>query len=135
MRPRSAGPQSQRTAISPPMRRRSSDLSEVGRLFRAKLRHLREQERPAADRARRRSSAIRRVESPAIRRRARLEAVEDEPAEDEILRPIEVARLLNVRPKTIGRWAANEGLPCIRTIGGHRRYFWADVAAWLDRED
>jgi excisionase family DNA binding protein len=110
-----------------------SELTEIGRLFRAKLRYLREQERPAADRARRTAAASRRRESHTSRR-ARLEAVKDEPTEDELLRPIDVARLLNVSPKTIGRWAANEGLACIRTIGGRRRYYWADVAAWLDRE-
>jgi excisionase family DNA binding protein len=55
-------------------------------------------------------------------------------SEDELLRSIEVARLLNVSSKTIARWAADEGLPCIRTIGGHRRYYWADVAEWLERE-
>jgi excisionase family DNA binding protein len=109
------------------MRRHPSELSEVGRLFRAKLRSQREQDRPADDRQKRPSLAS--------RRRARLEAVEDEPSEDNLLRTMEVARLLKVSPKTIGRWAANEGLPCIYTIGGQRRYYWGDVAAWLDRED
>jgi predicted DNA-binding transcriptional regulator AlpA len=107
-------------------RRSEAELTEVGRLFRAKLRYLREHERPA-ERARR--------PSPVSRRRTRLEAVEDEPAEDQLLRAIEVARLLNVSPKTIGRWAAHDGLPCIYTIGGYRRYYWGDVAAWLDRDD
>jgi hypothetical protein len=40
------GPLSQRADMSPRMRRRPSELSDVGRLFRAKLRYLREQERP-----------------------------------------------------------------------------------------
>jgi excisionase family DNA binding protein len=102
-------------------------LTEIGRLFRAKLRQLREQERATAD--------IRRRPSLVSRRRAQLEAVENEPAEDQLLRAIEVARLLNVSPKTIGRWAANQGLPCICTVGGQRRYYWADVAAWIDRDD
>jgi excisionase family DNA binding protein len=61
--------------------------------------------------------------------------VEDERHADELLRAIEVARLLNVSPKTIGRCTADEGLPGIRTIGGQRRYYWADIVAWLDRED
>jgi excisionase family DNA binding protein len=113
----------------------SNELREIRRLFRAKLRYLREQER-AEKEARQELPAERpRRASPFLRRRARLEALEDQPGEDELLRVIEVARLLNVSPKTIGRWAADEGLPCIYTIGGHRRYYWGDVAAWLDRED
>jgi excisionase family DNA binding protein len=56
-----------------------------------------------------------------------------EPAEDQLLRGIEMARLLNLGSKTIVRWTA-KALPCIRTIGGQRRYYWGDVAAWLDRE-
>jgi excisionase family DNA binding protein len=109
------------------MRLTPDELTEIGHLFRAKLRYLREQQRQAVGGTRRRS--------PASRRRALLEAVENEPEDDQLRRAIEVARLLNVSPKTIGRWAADEGLPCIRTIGGQRRYCWADVAAWLDRED
>jgi excisionase family DNA binding protein len=116
------------------MRRRTADLSEIGRLFRAKLRYLREQERPTKKARPERPAERQRRWSPASRRRARLEAVQDEPEDDQLLRAIEVARLLNVSAKTIGRWAANAGLPCIRTIGGRRRFYWADVAAWLDRE-
>jgi excisionase family DNA binding protein len=112
----------------------STELTENGRLFRAKLRHLREQERPAKQARPERPPEAQRRPSPASRRRARLEAVEDEPEDDQLLRAIELARLLNVSPKTIARWAADEGLPCIRTVGGHRRYHWADVATWLDRE-
>jgi len=34
----------------------------------------------------------------------------------------DVARLLHVSPKTVGRWAKEGRLPFIRTLGGHRRY-------------
>jgi hypothetical protein len=83
------------------MRRRSSDLSEIGRLFRSKLRYLRERERAAKKGGPERAAEKARRRSPVLRRRARLEAVKDEPYADELLRAIEVARLLNVSPKTI----------------------------------
>src|SRR6266566_10129089 len=34
----------------------------------------------------------------------------------------EVAELLHVSPKTVARWAKEGKLPCMRTLGGHRRY-------------
>ena len=39
----------------------------------------------------------------------------------------ESARLLNVSPKTVNRWAAQGLLPCIVTMGGHRRFRRDDV--------
>jgi excisionase family DNA binding protein len=39
----------------------------------------------------------------------------------------ESARLLNVSPKTVSRWAARGLLPCIVTIGGHRRFRREDI--------
>lgn len=41
---------------------------------------------------------------------------------DEYLRTSEVARLLHVSPKTISRWAKEERIPFVRTLGGHRRF-------------
>ena len=38
------------------------------------------------------------------------------------LRTAEVARLLHVSPKTISRWAKEEKLPFVMTLGGHRRF-------------
>ena len=38
------------------------------------------------------------------------------------LRTAEVARLLHVSPKTISRWAKEEKLPFVKTLGGHRRF-------------
>lgn len=45
----------------------------------------------------------------------------------EFLTPGEVARLLHVSPKTISRWASQGLLPCLVTLGGHRRFRREDV--------
>ncbi|HYX43829.1 MAG TPA: helix-turn-helix domain-containing protein [Acidimicrobiales bacterium] len=47
----------------------------------------------------------------------------------EYLRPSEAAKLLHVSPKTIDRWAADGRIPCIVTLGGHRRFRIDDVLA------
>lgn len=39
----------------------------------------------------------------------------------------QVARLLHVSPKTISRWAARDMIPCVVTLGGHRRFDPEDV--------
>jgi excisionase family DNA binding protein len=46
----------------------------------------------------------------------------------ELLTTAEVAALLGVDPKTVARWAKNGKLRCIKTLGGHRRYFAEDFA-------
>lgn len=43
------------------------------------------------------------------------------------LTPAEVARVLHVSPKTISRWARHGMLPCLVTLGGHRRFSRVDV--------
>ena len=50
-------------------------------------------------------------------------------AEGHYLTPGEVARILHVSPKTISRWAAQGLLPCVVTLGGHRRFRPEDVDA------
>ena len=49
------------------------------------------------------------------------------------LTPGEVARLLHVSPKTVNRWAHEGRLPCIVTLGGHRRFPKDAVEAALER--
>lgn len=44
------------------------------------------------------------------------------PEYDVYLTPGEVARQLQVSPKTVSRWADKGLLPCIVTLGGHRRF-------------
>jgi excisionase family DNA binding protein len=46
------------------------------------------------------------------------------------LTPGEVARALGVSPRTIDRWADLGRIPCIVTLGGHRR-FTADAVETL----
>lgn len=45
----------------------------------------------------------------------------------ELLTPAEVARMFRVDPKTVTRWARAGRLPCIKTLGGHRRFRRSDV--------
>jgi len=40
----------------------------------------------------------------------------------QLLTPSEVSALLRVDPKTVSRWAQTGQLPCVRTLGGHRRF-------------
>src|SRR5215207_6486067 len=96
------------------MKLTSEELTEIGRLFRAKLHQLRDQERPRGSAAKRRSTVS--------RRHTRIGTVESPPGDGDLLSSGEMARLLGVHPKTVARWATDNGLPCVRTIGGHRRY-------------
>jgi excisionase family DNA binding protein len=104
-------------------RRRSKELTEIGGLFRDKLRELREHERQ--------NQRGRGKRSRAARGRVRLQAVESPPADATLLSTGEVADLLKVTPKTVWRWAHYDGLPTVRTVGGHRRYRWTDVKTWI----
>lgn len=47
----------------------------------------------------------------------------------ELLLPSEVATRLHVSPKTVTRWAAMGLIPCVVTLGGHRRFRREDVEA------
>lgn len=53
----------------------------------------------------------------------------------DLLTPGEVAAINRVDPKTVTRWAASGKMPSIRTPGGHRRFYWAAVAAALMGDD
>lgn len=48
--------------------------------------------------------------------------------------PAEVSKLFYVHPKTVTRWARNGILPCVFTLGGHRRFDADQVDAMLARE-
>ena len=54
-------------------------------------------------------------------------------AEGEYLSPGQVASVLHVTPKTVSRWAAQGRLPCLVTLGGHRRFRRQDIENILRR--
>lgn len=47
--------------------------------------------------------------------------------ENQYLTPSQVAAMLHVSPKTVSRWAIQGFLPCLVTLGGHRRFLRGDV--------
>ena len=51
---------------------------------------------------------------------------------DELLTPAEVAQMFRVDPKTVTRWARAGKLACTKTLGGHRRFYLAEVRELLD---
>lgn len=53
------------------------------------------------------------------------------PVFEQLLTPREVSDAFRVDPKTVTRWEKAGKLTCVRTIGGQRRYFEAEVRALL----
>ena len=47
--------------------------------------------------------------------------------DNEYLTAGQVARELHVSPKTISRWANQNLIPCLVTLGGHRRFHREDL--------
>ena len=43
-------------------------------------------------------------------------------ADGSYLGPGQAARILGVSPKTVNRWANEARIPCVLTLGGHRRF-------------
>ena len=52
----------------------------------------------------------------------------------DLMTPGEVAALFRVDPTTVTKWARAGKLPCVRTLGGHRRYKTAEIRALLKPE-
>lgn len=48
-------------------------------------------------------------------------------AEQQTLRPAELAALCRVHPATLKVWSDAGLIPCLRTLGGHRRYLRRDL--------
>ena len=49
------------------------------------------------------------------------------------LTPSQAARILHVSPKTVDRWADQGRIPCVVTLGGHRRFSRDAVLAVADQ--
>ena len=56
---------------------------------------------------------------------------EHSPAASELLTAGEVAAILYVDPKTVARWASGDKIASVRTPGGHRRFFKAEILAMV----
>ena len=56
----------------------------------------------------------------------------DQPNNDALLTPAEVAALFRVNPKTVTRWARSGKIAAIRTLGGHRRFRASEVRQHLE---
>ena len=56
------------------------------------------------------------------------------PEEPEVsyLTPSQAARILHVSPKTVDRWADQGRIPCVVTLGGHRRFSREAIQAIAD---
>lgn len=52
-----------------------------------------------------------------------------------LMTPREVAAVFRVDPKTVTRWARAGKLASVRTIGGHRRFYAAEVERLLEVVD
>ena len=50
----------------------------------------------------------------------------------ELMTTGEVASLCRVNPKTVARWASEGRLTSVRTVGGHRRFYRAEVNDLLE---
>ncbi|MGH2691635.1 MAG: helix-turn-helix domain-containing protein [Actinomycetota bacterium] len=53
--------------------------------------------------------------------------------ENDYLRTADVAALLHVSPKTVARWAKENRLPFVKTLGGHRRFPASAIRDLADR--
>ena len=54
-------------------------------------------------------------------------------ASAEYLTPGQAATMLHVSPKTLNRWAHEGRVPCIVTLGGHRRFRRDQIEAIAER--
>jgi excisionase family DNA binding protein len=115
------------------MRFSSAELAEIRHAFHQRIATERVPKKPA-----RRKPKLERAPKQPARRTANpgpVPMLVREPACEggEILRPAEVAEFFEVTPRTVRRWADSALLPSFRTIGGQRRFRWADVKRRLNR--
>jgi excisionase family DNA binding protein len=97
------------------------DLDEIRSAFRQRIANAPAPKR--ATRAKHKREPKRKRELKA----APVLAREPEYDDGDILTTRRVADVLGVSMDTVGRWAEAGMLPSFRTLGGHRRFRWADV--------
>jgi excisionase family DNA binding protein len=52
-----------------------------------------------------------------------------------LLTPSQVAKMLNVNPRTVSRWAREGRIQHVRTPGGQHRFWRAEIDAYLEKDD
>jgi excisionase family DNA binding protein len=57
------------------------------------------------------------------------------PEQEQLLTPSEVAAMFRVNPKTVTRWARAGKISAIRTLGGHRRFKASEIRKFLEQVD
>jgi excisionase family DNA binding protein len=93
----------------------AADLDEIRSAFRQRIKSAPTRKRPP--RRKRKPEPL-----PAFVR-------EPDYGDAEILTPAQIAELFAVTSRTVRRWADAGVLPSFRTVGGNRRFRWADVRA------
>ena len=104
------------------MRFTATELAEIRSAFRQRI----AQEHAPKQPSRRKAKAERKAEPESAFVR------QPDYDDDEVLTVANAAELFGVSVETIRRWADAGRLPSFRTLGGRRRFRWADVRA-LDR--
>jgi excisionase family DNA binding protein len=99
----------------------AAELAEIRRAFRQRIATA-----PAPKRATR-AKHKREPKRKRVPKAAPVLVREPEYDDSDILTPGEVAELFAVSPRTIRLWADEGKLPSFRTVGGQRRFRWADV--------
>jgi excisionase family DNA binding protein len=105
------------------MRFSAAELAEIRKAFRQRI---------ATAPARKRAPRANRKREPSPKRKSEPKAApvlvrEPEYDDGDILTPGEIAELFAVSPRTVRLWADAGRLPSFRTVGGQRRFRWADV--------
>ena len=53
----------------------------------------------------------------------------------DVLTPTEAAKLLMISPVTLRQWAQKNKIKSHTTLGGHRRFFYADIIKFAEKEN
>jgi excisionase family DNA binding protein len=101
------------------MKLTAAELAEIRSAFRDRIAAA-----PTRKQALRRKSKARTIPAP-VR--------EPDYADGDVLTTRLLAEVCGVSTRIARRWADAGILPSFRTLGGHRRFRWAEVKRWLNR--